>query len=102
MVEVEQKNDESKKLNTMLSLDVYLRLLDYAKTHTVTGLGTWDFGVAIRKLLDNTEILYSQANVLRELESVSERVNALEESHIEKQTEKEKPEHTGFGKQGEE
>ncbi len=70
-MEERQLNEISKKLVTWLPMDVYFELLDFAKRNTTTGLGKFDFGVAIRLLLQKSKIMDG-------LEIINERINQLE------------------------
>jgi hypothetical protein len=45
----------SKKLSTMLPLDVFNGLTQFAKQYALTGMGKFDYGVAIRILLLKSE-----------------------------------------------
>ena len=90
---------EASMLKTMLPLDVKMRLIAYAKEHASTGTGSWDFGVAIRKLLDMNELSLVLNQVILKLNQLEEKVY---EGELEEQTiEEEKPEHVGFGKEKE-
>ena len=46
-----------RKLDTWLPLDVYKRLLSFSKENASTGLGKFDYGVAIRILLDRSKMM---------------------------------------------
>lgn len=63
----------SKELRTMIPADIHIMLTDYAKAVAKTGLGKWDYGVAIRLLLEKARTydmiaaLWSEVNELKEL-----------------------------------
>ena len=90
---------ETTSFKTMLPLDVKMRLIAYAKEHALTGMGTWDFGVALRKLLDMNELSLVLNQIIIKLNQLEEKVyeGELEEKTTEEEK-KEKPEHVGFGK----
>ena len=77
-MEEEKEEVVSRGLDTMLPLDVHKNLTEYAKLFTKTGLGKWDYGVAIRSLLEKASIL-SLVNILAErVANLEERLNKLE------------------------
>lgn len=70
-MEEQELNEISKKLITWLPMDVYFELLDFAKKNTMTGFGKFDFGAAIR-------ILLQKSRTMDGLELLNERLNQLE------------------------
>lgn len=73
-----ENNEISKKLETMLPLDVYQRLTEFAKREAKTGLGKFDYGVAIRILLNRAEIFELITNLLYRIETIESRLNDIE------------------------
>jgi hypothetical protein len=65
------ENEVSRQLETLVPLDVYRKLLDFAKENTTTGTGKWDFGNAIRLLLE-------RSNTMEALGELDERIEILE------------------------
>lgn len=70
----------SRRFSTMMPLDVFADLTRYAKRHAGTGLGKFDFCVALRQLLEKSKW--------------SERMDDLEQyiAEVEAKTEQPKPE----------
>lgn len=68
---MEEINEISKKLSTFLPVDVYFELLEFAKENTTTGFGKFDFGTAIRILLQKSKIFEG-------LEVLNQRMNDIE------------------------
>lgn len=62
--------EESKFLRTLLRADIAERLEIYAKS-LQTGMGKWDYGVAIERLLDNLEFV-------QEVSILQQRIDELE------------------------
>lgn len=70
----------SRRFSTMLPLDVFVGLTNFAKQHTQTGLGKFDYGVALRILLNGNNF--------------AERLDDLEQyiAEVEAKTQQPKPE----------
>ena len=48
---IENGNEASYRLSTMLPFEVFTELIRYCKENTRTGLGKWDIGLGIKMLL---------------------------------------------------
>ena len=68
----------SKGLETMLPADVHIALTKYAKEVSKTGLGKWDYGVAIRNLLRDSQILSLMGLLGDKIMELEERMKELE------------------------
>lgn len=77
-MEENNSNEISRKLETMLPLDVFQRLTEFAKREARTGLGKFDYGVAIRILLNRAEIFELLNNLLCRIEILEGRVTDIE------------------------
>jgi hypothetical protein len=77
---VNNGNIVSKKLETMLPLDVFVNLTKFAKLYAGTGLGKWDYGVALRFLLLKAEMTDYINNLDERLTLLEERLGEKEES----------------------
>ena len=87
----QQNNVISRQFTTMLTLDVLADLTIFAKQYAGTGLGKFDFGVALRILLDRSDYL-------SKVEELEDRLTILEE-HINKESKQNKPDTVNtFGK----
>ncbi len=62
----------SRKFSTMLPLDVFADLTRFAKRYSGTGLGKFDYGVALRLLLERN-------NFMERIEALEEYVENLKE-----------------------
>jgi len=62
----------SKKLSTMLPLDVFMAFTEFCKTNALTGLNKFDYGVGLR-------ILLMKAQYADMLFDIDERVRKLED-----------------------
>ena len=69
----------SRKLETMIPLDVYKGLNNFAKVMTKTGLGKYDYGVAIRILLQRSDILEAVNLLMQDIQMLREEVSLLRE-----------------------
>lgn len=84
-----EKELKQKFLRTLLRSDVYDRLESYAQCYC-TGLGKWDFGIAIERLLDTCEIH-------DKFDMIESRLSLLEsQSDKEQDKVKEKPKEVGL------
>jgi len=71
------ENEVSRKLETMIPMDVYKRLLAFAQDNTSTAFGKWDFGVAIKILLDRSDMMVSLDNLNERVEIMELELNKL-------------------------
>ncbi len=83
-MEENQDTVVSKELKTMLPIDVHHALTEYAKAVSKTGLGKWDYGVAIRSLLEQTQNLGSINFLATKVLELEERIDSLENNPIER------------------
>lgn len=89
---MEEEQNISRKLETMIPLDVHQGLTSFARSMTKTGLGKYDYGVAIRILLERAE-------TLKAFEILSQRITDMESKleKLEQEEEKPKEEVSTFG-----
>ncbi len=52
---MKNKNEVNRKMVTWLPMDVFGKFNKFAKENTITGLGKFDYGVALGMLLDRSE-----------------------------------------------
>lgn len=95
--EKKQVNEDAVFMRTMVRKDVHERLKDYAQSLS-SGLGFWDFGVAIERLLDYKDI-EARIAVLEEQQRQME-IALLQGEIQEDEKKEEKYEHTFLGKKG--
>lgn len=70
----------SRKFESMMPLDVYKRFLIFAKENSVTGLGKWDFSVALRMLLDRSDFYENYLRLESRLENLEKTKKVEQES----------------------
>lgn len=76
----EENNYVSRKFETMLPLDVFNDFQEYTLKVTKTGLGKFDYGVALRSLLEKAKIIEAIAEIRGEIELIKERLSLLEKN----------------------
>lgn len=78
------ENEVSRQLDTLIPLDVYKKLLDFAKENTMTGTGKWDFGNAIKILLERDETRDILSDFDQRIEILELEMNKLKNSNSQK------------------
>lgn len=79
---MEEREEESidyvsKELRTMLPADVHKSLTVYAQIVSKTGLGKWDYGVAIRSLLEKAELYEVMVEILARLDKLEKKKDGV-------------------------
>ena len=89
------QNEDAKYFSTVLRKDVYGRLTEFAKSYQ-TGMGYWDYGVAIQFLLDFYEQNSSTAQTNVKLDIVMSMLEDLKEAPVIQQENKKEEEPAGI------
>jgi len=76
------ENTISRELRTMLPYQVWKDLTEFAKACTKTGLGKWDYGVAVRLLLENSNNIAFYQQVSIKMIELENRIAELENQGV--------------------
>ena len=60
----------SRRLSTMVPLEVFQELTRFAKEEASTGLGHFDYGIAIKLLLERSEVYKRLNNIETKLKEI--------------------------------